>query len=85
MKKVLLTLSALFFLSLSANAYTYQWNVPYDNYGIVYPNNISGGYYYAGRMPEYAKPKADLQYNNSLLNARNKPRHKHKRYSQIEY
>lgn len=48
MKKVLLSFAVLMTLCLSANAYNYQWNVPYDNYGKVYPGNVQGGYYYGG-------------------------------------
>lgn len=78
MKKSLLILIAFLCINLGANAYTYQWNVPYDNHGTVYPNNISGGYYYGGRTPKYAQPNP--KYNSSLYKARNKQRHKYKKY-----
>lgn len=48
MKKILFVLLLMLFFNLNAEAYTYQWNVPYDNYGKVYAGNVQGGYYYGG-------------------------------------
>lgn len=49
MKKILFVFSLMLIFNLSAEAYTYQWNVPYDNYGKVYYGNTQGGYYYGGK------------------------------------
>lgn len=48
MKKILFVFSLMLILNLSAEAYTYQRNVPYDNYGTVYPGNVQGRMYYGG-------------------------------------